>query len=425
MKSLRKIWVLSAAFLLPLSIGTGCKKEPSTLGAGALDHDDLLASGAVDTFTLRTFSDSTDSIVTDNQLFGLVGAYSDPKMGTMEASLYTQLAIGGAISIAQTDNVIIDSAVLALRYGGYYGKLNPQTFEVYRLDEALSLQDVYYRSSTKSYFADNLISNEPGAGTITPKPSDETELRLRLDTTFARSIVNDVQNYSSNFLNNTSFQQYFKGLHIKVSNPSPAYGTGGILYFRMQDPQTKMTIYYHLAGSPLPQKREFFSNAQCADFNHVDITNTPAVQSVIDNPQTNSMEQFYAQAFKTRAGVRFDGIKDLPKTAVIHQAILVLPVAHQEGTPYDPSANILRGYKDPATGKILTYIEGTRYDKVTSSYMVDLKKEVQNVVLGKTDNTVFYFYPQFMGGTAERIIFNGPNTTNKKKPRLIIKYTEY
>jgi len=435
-KSWRRVLFLSAAFLLALSVGTGCKKETSSLGASALNPDDLLASGAIDTFRIHTFSEESFSVRTDDQIFGLVGAYNDPKMGIMDASLYTQLTIAGTMTLPANATILIDSLVLALEYGGYYGKLSPQTFEVYRLDDTLSLTTSYYRTSTKNHLGGNITDPAPSwSPTITPNPTKQVvigndtipaQLRLRLDTLVARSLVDDLQAGNSAFTNSTNFQNYFKGLHIKVSNPSPAPSTGGIMYFKMGGTgRTKMTIYYHISGDPLARTLDFPINANTADFNSVSITNIPAVQNVIDNPATNNQEQFYAQALKSYGGVQFAGIDNLPANCVIHDAVLVLPVAYQTGTLYYPSSNVLLGYKSASTGKILTTGETTTYDAATASYIVDVKDYVQSVTIGNAVNTGLYFFPLYMGGTAERIVFNGPNTLNKKKPRLIIKYTEY
>ena len=33
--------------------------------------------------------------------------------------------------------------------------------------------------------------------------------------------------------------------------------------------------------------------------------------------------------------------------------------------------------------------------------------------------------PRFFINSAERVIFNGPNTINKSKPKLVVTYTEF
>ena len=432
-ESWRKVFVLSAAFLLVLAVGAGCKKKQSPIGGDALDPDDLLSSGGVDTFQLYTFSETDDSIRTDDQLFALLGAYHDPKMGTFAASFYTQIRTSGTLSIPQTATIVVDSVVLALEYGGYYGKLDAQTFEVYRLDDSLGIATSYYADDTKPHLGGNLMDPNYSA-TITPDPTGEVilgedttqaQLRLHLDPSLGLNLLQDAQNGNAAFTDNTIFtNEYFKGLHVKVTNENPGYGMGGVFYFRTNDPNTKLTVYYHLQGETDPLEYDFLINNNCADFNHVTINNAGYdVQTIIDNPDNNDRKQFYAQAFKTRAGIRLPGLDQLPKNAIIHDALLVLPISYQAGTSYYPSTTILAGYKNDE-GNVIGF-DDIAYDPNSRSYRVSIRNYVQSVVLGDADNTGLYFYPLFMGGTSDRIIFNGPNTTNKDKPKLIVKYTEY
>ena len=431
-KSRRGVFFLSAAFLLALSVTTGCKKETSKLGAGALSVTDLLASGGVDTFQLQTFSVSDNDSRTDHPRFAMLGAVNDPKTGTFESSFYTQVRLGGSIAFSSNDAITIDSMVLALEYGGYYGKLTPQNFEVYEIGEMMSLDSSYYRTSSKFHSGGNLMDPHTSS-TITPNPSGKVfvgtdtlqpQLRLRLDTNFARQIITDAQAGNTAFTDISTFTSYLKGFHVKVTDPNPAPGTGGIFYFRISDVNTKMTIYYHAASDPNRREFDFLINSNCAVFNSVNITNTAAVMDVINNPSNNSQEQFYAQSTKTRGGVLFPSISDLPAKAVVHDALLVLPVSYQSATPFYPSATILIGYKDPTTG-LITGFGSVDYDDASKSYIVNVRSYLQSIILGDAVNTGLYFYPAFMGGTAERIIFNGPNTPNKDKPKLIVKYTEY
>ena len=139
---------LSATFLLALTIFTGCKKETNTLGLGALDPEELLASGGIDTFTLATYSVKEDSMPTDNQTFALLGNYNDPKFGNFKASFYTQFHLNGTLDF-NGGAPVIDSAVLSLAYRRSYGKLDAQTFAVHEMLDTLDINTTYYKNSTK------------------------------------------------------------------------------------------------------------------------------------------------------------------------------------------------------------------------------------------------------------------------------------
>jgi hypothetical protein len=162
------------------------------------------------------------------------------------------------------------------------------------------------------------------------------------------------------------------------------------------------------------------------DFNHVEVNNAgKPVQTVIDDT-IPGMTEFYAQSFKSRAVVQIPGLSNLPKKIVVHKAELLLPVQYQNGSKYSPGFDIsvaTRPESDPnafaSIGVLGTYSEFQKHFKV------DLRAYVQGVATGLAPNSELIFSPRFFITSADRIIFNGPNTTNKKVPQLIITYTEY
>ncbi|ASS50017.1 MAG: hypothetical protein A3D31_10610 [Candidatus Fluviicola riflensis] len=430
--SWRKGFTLSATFLLALLVATSCKKETNTIGLGALDPDALLSSGGVDTFQLTTFSVAEDTIPTDNQTFGILGAYHDPKMGTFNASIYSQFHLSNTISFDAGDQAIVDSVVLSLRYRGYYGELDPQTFEVYELDDTMDVDRDYYKNDVEALKPSNLVL--ASSETQTPNPSDSVwvgstkkpaQLRLTLNNAWAQTIMDDATGGNAAFTDDALFENYMKGLHVKVANANPAVGKGGVFYFDMEDNNTKVTIYYHLQADPGSTPYELVLEVEddCADFNHVEIDNSGyPVANVLSNP-INGQNQYYAQAFQSRGKVEFPTLNNVPKTAVIHDALLVIPISHQTLSSFYPSNQLTVGYKTDE-GEIIGF-NVILYDDSKKSYIIDVRNYVQDIVSGDAENRGVFLYPTFFSSTAERIIFNGPNTSNKEKPKLIVKYTEY
>lgn len=430
--SWRKGIYLSAAFLLVLAIGAGCKKKTSNVGLGAMDPDALLNSGGVDTFQLYTYSVKEDSIPTDNQSFAVLGNYYDPKMGTFDASFYTQFHLANSVNFNDKDVPIVDSVVLSLRYRGYYGKLDPQTFEVYRLDGMLSSDSTYYKDDVidLDMVQGNMIV--PGYETQTPAPNDSVtvngekkvaQLRLRLDSNFGQTMLDDATiDNNPAFNSDDEFENYFKGLYVKsTSTFSPNHG--GVFYFNLNDDNSRITIYYHLQGDPDQYEMVLEPDGSSADFNHVEIDNTgyPVANVIADH--LNGQTQYYAQSFQSRAKVDFPTLGNLPKTSIVHNALLVIPVAHPTLGSYYPSVQMTVGYMTDEN-KIVGF-DLVVYDDDTKSYIVDVRNYVQDILSGEAENRGVYLYPTFFSSTAERIIFNGPNTSNKEKPKLIVKYTEY
>lgn len=425
----RKVFGLSATFLLALFLTVSCKKKDTNLGTNVLDPNDLLNSAQVDTFSLNTFTIEEDSVITDNPAYAVLGSYNDPKFGTFNANFYTQFRLSGVNpNFGDVSTITIDSIMLGLEYVGYNGDLSAQTVEVFELTESIDIDSTYYSFTTKTFSSTNLV--EPGYETFTPAPNGttvigedtvDTQLRIRLKNSLAQQFITEASSGGTNFSSNDNFLNYFKGLHVRVNNGAQASGTGGVFHFNLNDPLSKMTIYYTQDSSK--KRFDLLINTDCADFNHVDINNAgKPVQNVI-NDTISGQKEYYAQAFKNRAVVKMAGLANLPKKAVIHKAELILPIQYMAGSKYVPSDEL------SVSARIDGILSGIGiyglYDYYNKQYVVDVRNYAQALVSGKVSTTELILSPRFFITSAERVIFNGPNTINKKKPQLVITYTEF
>lgn len=423
----RKVFGLSATFLIIVIFLSSCKKKENGFGKDVLDPNDLLNSVQVDTFSLTTFTVLEDSVITDNPAYAVLGSYNDPKFGTFDANFYTQFRLSGLNPDFSGGTITIDSLMLGLEYVGYYGDLSTQNIEVFEMTEGLDIDSTYYAFTTKTHSSVNLV--EPGYEAFTPNPDGitvigedtvDTQLRIRLKNSLAQQFINDAST-GSDFTSNEAFLEYFKGLHVRVNNAAQPSGKGGVFYFNLNDPLSKMTIYYTQDGDK--KTFDLLINTECADFNHVDINNSgKPVQTVINDTVTGQKE-FYAQAFKTRAVVNIPGLKGLPSKAIIHKAELVLPVQYQTGAKYFP------GYDLSVSTRIDGILGGIGvfgiFDNYYKQYTVDVRNYIQALVSGEISTTELILSPRFFINSADRIIFNGQSTINKKKPVLVITYTEF
>ena len=336
---------LLALFFITIIFLSACKKKDTTVGKDTIDPNEILGGITVDTFNLETYTIEEDSIITDNGPNGLLGSYNDPEFGEFNASVYTQLRLANVNpNFGTVSNIVMDSMVLALEYAGYYGDLSPQTFEVYELNEDLFIDSTYYSFTTKAIKSQNLVSF--GKGTITPAPNQgtilagdtvEAQLRIHLDTNFDKTLITEASSGGTTFASNENFLTYFKGLHIKTNNGAQAAGVGAALYVKLNDPASKLTMYFHQEG--VFKSYDFLLNASCADFTHVSINSSSNVTSVVQNNELGKNE-FYAQAFKHRAIVKIPGLANLPKNTVIHRAELTLPIQYQTGYRYKPGNGV-------------------------------------------------------------------------------------
>ena len=402
------------------------------LGKELLGPDVLLNGVTTDTFYLATSVILEDSMITDNAANVVLGSYNDPKFWTFTSSFYTQLRLAGVNpNFGDPSTIVVDSFILGLEYAGYYGALNAQQFEVFELTDALSNDSTYYQFSTKAYNNTNLI--HAGKETITPDPlnftiigddSVQAQLRIPLDTNLAKQFIAEATNGSSTFASNTNFQSYFKGLLVQTNNGSQSVGQGGVFYFNLNDPGTKLTIYYRQGG--VEKTYDFLMNSTCADFSHVNINrNGSAVEQVINNP-SQGLQEFYAQAFGVRAKVVIPGLNQFTENQLIHRAEIHLPIQFQLGSKYKPGSTVSFATKKTAVsqGYINTGVLGV-YSESKKEFSADLKSYVQAVINKDIENTGLIVSPRFFVNSAERIIFNGPNTINKMRPKIIITYTDF
>jgi hypothetical protein len=296
------------------------------------------------------------------------------------------------------------------------------------MSEDIHLDSTYYQFTTKNVYPTSLI--QPNYQAFKPDPNGvtsiggdtvDTQLRIRLKNSFGKKFMIEAQSGSDVFSSVENFTNYFKGLHVRVNNPGQPAGKGGVFYFNLNDPLSKMTIYYRQDG--LDKTYDLLINTDCADFNHVDITNAGTPVQTVINDTVSGMKEYYCQAFRSRAVVNMPSIKNLPKNAVIHKAELLLPIQYQTGSKYIPSTELTISAKvDDALSGIGVF---GLMDFFNKQYVVNVRNFMQAYVSGRFDKTELYISPRFFITSAERVIFNGPMTINKKKPRLVVTYTEF
>ena len=427
----KNILIKCCALLLLLAV-VSCKKKDSILGKDVIDPYAYLNGTTTDTFDIITTIIEEDSIITDNAANVVLGSYNDPKFGKFDASFYTQLRLAGVNpNFGDASTIVVDSFVLALEYVGYYGDLSPQTFEVYELNEDLYLDSTYYGFTNKNTKPGNLVP--VGTELMTPDPFNKAvvggdsllpQLRIQLNTSLATALINEATSGSTTFASNESFLTFFKGLKVKTNNGTQASGTGGILYFNINSPASKATIYFTQDG--VQKTYDLLINTSCADFTHVekDITGKP-LEQLLQNESLGNIE-FYAQAFNFRALVKIPGLNNLKKNQLIHRANLHLPIQFQSNYRYKPGLNISVATRIKEAVQTYTNLGVLgSYDDYTKEFSVDLKQYTQAIINKDIENTGIILSPRYFINSAERIVFNGKNTINKAKPRLVVTYTTY
>lgn len=434
----RKAAVLSVVFLL-LFVFPSCKKKDSDLGLD-LTGSNALGLNTVDTFEIRTYCELQDTVTSNGKSANLLGSYQDPKFGKVDYSLVTQLLLSSNNpNFGDLGLISIDSVVLAFKYStltgvSKYGELDPQTFEVYELDEDIHPDSTYYTFSQVMTKATNLV--ETGYDVITPDPfsdavvGDDTlspQLRIRLDTNLGWQLLNGQT--SGDLLDNETFKTFFKGLQVKVNNGAQANNEGAILYLDLVDLDSKLTIYYKEDTTA-----KFFDFTIEADdaarFTQAnfDISGT-YVEQVLNDTISGEYEFFY-QANHIWAALEFPdlmAIKD-NQGLIVNKAELIIPTQYYPTDELFVPANMFLLYKDSLNDDYLipdyTNPDGKYYES-DGAYRFIITRYVQRIMTGEYPNNGLRLTNQDFFSTANRVIFNGALSTNKVKPKLIITYSNY
>jgi hypothetical protein len=430
-----KLTVLALLFVASVS----CKKTNSPFGKEVYDPDLLLDAQGVDTFTLVAYSELIDATFTRNARFSLLGAYRDPVFGEVIGSFFVQLRLSANNpNFGDLSTITVDSVVLAMEFRDKYGiGTAPQNFAVYRLNESLSADSNYTSNSSTSFIGQQLI--EEGFSTLTPNVLQRPvvggdtllpQLRLRLKPSFGMELLNSAA--EGHMVDNTSFLSWFKGLHVRTedANISPS---GAVFSLDLIDSDSKLTIYYTQNN-----EKRFFDlviNNNSVYYNRI-LFNYSGFRlgDLLQNTQLGK-EAFYAQTANVRAVVRFPGVMNLSSKTVIHRAMLYLPYAHFNGDDRYPSPALVatnrRAPGDAVWG--LTLQGGTLIPTLHPiipqfrRYNIDVTSFVQGLIKQQPS----YSIPEILisgsrtNDNVERIIFNGTESSNKFKPKLVITYTEF
>lgn len=429
----RGVVSFSATFLLVALMLMSCKKDKSGIGSGVLPPGSALSSEGVDTFALRTYSISVDSVLSKNPRFNLLGKYNDPYTGLVDASFYTQLSLSSfEQDFGDLNDIKMDSAVLSFRYGGYYGEPSEHIFEIYEIDEDLDEDEdvIYYYFSEVNIKTTNLVPMGNNEGVITPTPLEnavvgndtlQPQLRIPLDTVFAKSLMGLASNSSSN----EDFKAGFKGLLCKVTTPTMAQGQGSVFYLESTNPASKLTVYY-TTDDTIQNTFDILITNPDVDFNAMSFDRSGTQLEQVINDTIPGLETFFAQAFQARAKIEFPSVSDIPETAILHSARLILPISYFAGSDFYPSTEVAVAAKLFDDKDQLFVIQNlVTYNQQLRVYIFDLREYVQRIINGEVINDGLVVSPRLFNTSTERIIFNGPLTTNKTKPKLDIVYTVF
>ncbi len=444
---MRSLYTVTAIFLLGLLVSS-CKKPEDGVGLNLQPEDELLNANVIDTTTLIMYTEEDDSVRTDELRVNMVGSYMDPVLGKVEASTYMQLRTDGQGVTFEEDSIVIDSVILSMEYDGYYGNLDPQTFGVYEIVDTMYHDSAYYSNSYLNFDSTGTVFGGQGWGNLivsgeetqTPSPLVNTivgtdtldaQLRIPLDTVFGRYIINSAD---ADLATNEQFVKYFRGLHVRAENPTQASQEGALLYFNLEDAASKVTIYYTEEVDGVPEAKSFDLKV---DDNSARFTRSPhnynsAPVAIALSDTTQGRFSTHIQTLGgLRTAINFPHIMNLVDSGMvaINKAELVMPVEYYSGSSFFPN-DVLTALMLNEDGD-LAFLPGgvssglANYDLDNKEYRFVISEYIQGLLKGDISSNKLIIESIDVSVTGNRCILSGPNTINRRKPQLILTYTNY
>lgn len=440
---LRQLPVAAIVLFIAGLLFSGCKKPENDLGLNVQPEEDALGLNQTDTLSLITYTLLEDSVRGDELTVNLAGSYMDRDLGKVSAAMGFQILTAAQNITFLKDSITIDSVVLSLKYSGYYGNLNSQTFRVYRITEQLYVDSSYYFDQTISY--DNSKDwVESGYGTFTPDPfstmvvgtdtAAPAQLRLKLSNELGDTLLGTS---TTNLATPEAFVGWFNGLLVVPDNPVQGTEQGAILYFDLVDSYSKLTVYYREnegAGIVDTTSVDFPITSSSARFTSSTFGHASAGVNAYLTDTTRGMERFHIQTMSGLKGaIQFpwlDNLKGLP--VVINKAELVLPVEYYSSSSYYPISRLFLvrtdEYGNEETLPDLNEGDahaGGYYDNTKKEYRFLITRYVQQILYNKLENTGLRVLSTEAGVSGNRVILSGPSSDLKRQPRLILTFSTY
>jgi hypothetical protein len=406
--------------LISLFILNSCRNE-STIGLPATPST-VLNGNLVDTSTIvvNTTTDAgflapgmtpTDSIITSSLTKTPMGLLRDPALGTTQSDIAVGLLLpGGSAYTLPTGTIVIDSAVLALKYAdGFYGDSLTSKFKVnvYQLGTR-PLSRTYYNTTdwstnlgplvgTRTFYARthssvtvyNIIKGYPDTlHKVVP------QLRIPISNNFINQILFNAS--TSQLGSNTVFQNNVKGLYIAM-DPAGTQGAGGTFMFGLRD---SVNVYYHALNGTSIDTASVSLPLTSIHSAHIIRTPTAAVTVALANKSSNDV--IYLQGLAgLKAKISFPYLKSLLAKiggkVVINRAELVITPVPGSTIPFkaQPKLTMYRydiahtpielqdaGTSDPRAGGIAIF--GGYYNHAKNDYHFVITAYIQDLMYGNT-----------------------------------------
>ena len=420
-----------------LFIGACNKIDTTTLGGDLIPPVDNITTfeTVLDVVTdNKLFDDTTRILYNSDHALGIIE--NDAEFGRTSAAIYSSFTPVSykSFPFSRRDSVTIDSVVLSLAYTNIFGDSNSvQHIEVKEILPTADFTDSLYLFNSPDFPTEPTVL---GAADISFNPLNDSlfyrngldtiraknEMRIKLDTGWARRFVNYDTSAGQPYYNDTLFKQQFKGLEIKATEASPI--KKALAYFNLDDNAKSRITFYIRKPNGTKTDTAVVAFVYTNDPHANIIRTTPANNYLANvNNATENDELLYIKSSPgSYSTVRIAGLDTLMSSLkVIHRAELICEKAPSLEDFYsqptilfidainaaNDSSFTLRNDFIPTTsspGYEVASIGG-RFSK--NQYIFTITRYVQSIVTHQFPNPWLRIYAPF----TTRPYYTSPNST--------------
>jgi hypothetical protein len=385
------------------------KKPDPTLGTDVQDAADGLFTIVSDTATMELHTIPYDSARTYQDQYKYLGANQDPIFGRTNAGIYTNFSMPNSVSnVSFGDDAVLDSAEFILTFTqSYVGDSTVALrYQVYQLTGAMDKTRAYCTYNTVPY-SNTPVSDVTRRITFT---SGYYTIRLPLNNAYAAAILNNPQY----LVDNTTFQNTYKGFYVTAKNSNLSPGSqGALMKIDLDNPVSGVYLYYH-NGSPSAGKipksyRLPFSGDNSSRFNHVDYDyhsgSNYLLSSQLDGDSVKGKQNLFIKGLGgAKTVIRLPYLTNYSDSCPIgiNRAELIFKIDQNFISTmgnYEPP-NLISMVACDATGREI-YIKdqyytadllrfGGAYDPVNKQYIFNISRHMQDIMSKKIENHGFY-----------------------------------
>ncbi len=415
--------VITTAFL------SACKDNPY-LSTSTIHPHSMLGANETDTFTVRTTTLRSDSVLASGLSAYSFGQISSTQFGTTKASVYAQFDL---IADQMSSFGTVDSVFFVAQYASLIGDTGTQM--------NITLQAINPSGKKivagKSYFSNetfDLQANTLANQTISCRPKDSVIINGKKLVPHIRVQITDqsflallqAQTAATGFYNNTAFHNVCNGIYVDVTSIN---GNAIIKMNNSSGAYTGLLVYHHTGTGKDTSSLLKMGYGSVAHFNH-DYTNATVAQHI---NQLNDSVAYLAGFGGLITKIDFPYLSKL-NHVIVNRARLVVEDLNPSNTKFPAPANLYLYRKDSIAQALEDVLLGSPFGDLSNSayfggnratsgiYTFNIARFMQRVVDGTYNNSFNGFYLNVLGQSVygnQIIIGGGTHATHRLKLKMI------